>query len=121
MDCPLLQDSLRRLSCLEDELVELRNSLHRDKVQIRNSLHHKVQIRRASAKQQQHGKDSGGDSGISDSYDVYEAELPAREEKLARLKVSNLFFTNFHYKNEFLDPSKKNLSACASCLFSYQK
>ena len=76
----VLKDSLRKLTWFEDELVELRASLRRDAASFKE--------RRQQRQRRSKGDSSGGDSGISsDSYELEQEQLPAREQQLQRLQL----------------------------------
>jgi hypothetical protein len=82
--CLLHQDALRKLAAFEEELVDLRTVLRQDAASLRERRRRQ---RRKTAGKTGSSSSSSGDSGISDSYELSEQDLPRREEALNRLKA----------------------------------
>ena len=71
------------MSAFEEELVDLRTVLRQDAA----SLQERRRRQRRKPDKTGSSSSSSGDSGISDSYELSEQDLPRREEALNRLKA----------------------------------
>jgi len=74
------EEALKKLKCFESELLGLRDTLRQDAQVLRE---------RGSRRRPGKGKNSSGDSGISDDSQGYftDGDLPLREEHLSKLRI----------------------------------